>query len=69
MRDRTSSQAACGMRAALLGLLVDPSLVLVNLLAGIAGHSYASVADAIETSTDIFPGMVSVHPPKGGGED
>jgi divalent metal cation (Fe/Co/Zn/Cd) transporter len=49
------------MRAALLGLLVNLSLVLGKLLAGIAGHSYALLADAIETSTDIFSGMVTVH--------
>src|SRR5262245_20919348 len=46
------------MRAALAGLLVNASLVVVKLLAGIAGHSYALVADAIESSTDIFSSLV-----------
>lgn len=46
------------MRAALLGLLVNVVLVIVKLLAGIAGHSYALVADAIESSTDIFSSLV-----------
>jgi hypothetical protein len=45
----------------LLGLLVNLSLVNGKLLAGIAGHSYALVAGAIESSTDIFSGMVTVH--------
>src|SRR6516164_9796350 len=58
MRDRPSSQAVRGMRAALVGLLVNISLVIGKLLAGIVGHSYALVADAIESSTDIFSSLV-----------
>ncbi len=33
-------------------------LVIVKLVAGIAGHSYALVADAIESFTDIFSSLV-----------
>jgi cation diffusion facilitator family transporter len=46
------------MRAALLGLVINIVLVIGKLLAGIAGHSYALVADAIESSTDIFSSLV-----------
>ena len=46
------------MRAALTGLLVNAALVIVKLLAGILGHSYALVADAIESSTDIFSSLI-----------
>jgi cation diffusion facilitator family transporter len=46
------------MRAALTGLFVNAVLVAVKLLAGILGHSYALVADAIESSTDIFSSLV-----------
>jgi cation diffusion facilitator family transporter len=46
------------MRAALTGLLVNAVLVVVKLLAGILGHSYALVADAIESSTDIFSSLI-----------
>lgn len=46
------------MRAALTGLLVNAALVVVKLLAGILGHSYALVADAIESSTDIFSSLI-----------
>src|SRR3954447_2292042 len=61
--DNTSGQeprarAALGMRAALAGLLVNAALVVVKLLAGIVGHSYALVADAIESSTDIFSSLL-----------
>lgn len=46
------------MRAALTGLLVNAALVVVKLLAGIIGDSYALVADAIESSTDIFSSLI-----------
>lgn len=46
------------MRAALAGLLVNAVLVVIKLLAGILGHSYALVADAIESSTDIFSSLI-----------
>jgi cation diffusion facilitator family transporter len=46
------------MRAAQAGLLVNIILVIVKLLAGIAGHSSALVADAIESFTDIFSSLV-----------
>ena len=42
----------------MVGLLVNIVLVIVKLLAGIAGHSYALVADAIESSTDISSSLV-----------
>jgi cation diffusion facilitator family transporter len=46
------------MRAAQTGLLVNIVLVIVKLLAGIAGHSSALVADAIESFTDIFSSLI-----------
>ncbi len=46
------------MRAALTGLCVNSVLFVVKLLAGILGHSYALVADAIESSTDIFSSLI-----------
>ncbi len=52
------SQTARGIKAALVGLLVNIVLVVAKLLAGIAGHSYALIADAIESSTDIFSSLV-----------
>src|SRR4051794_19410754 len=52
------TRATRGMRAALTGLLVNAALVVVKLLAGILGHSYALVADAIESSADIFSSLI-----------
>jgi cation diffusion facilitator family transporter len=54
----SASLAERGMKAAKAGLLVNIVLVAVKLVSGIAGHSYALVADAIESSTDIFSSLV-----------
>ncbi len=47
-----------GIRAAQAGLAANVALVLVKLLAGIFGHTYALIADAAESSTDIFSSMI-----------
>ena len=47
-----------GARAAQLGLVVNAGLAMVKLVAGLVGHSYALVADAIESIADIFSSMV-----------
>lgn len=45
-------------RTALLGLGVNFLLVLVKLLAGLIGHTYALVADAVESLADIVGSVV-----------
>jgi cation diffusion facilitator family transporter len=52
------SQTARAIQAAQAGLFVNIILVIVKLLAGIAGHSYALIADAIESFTDIFSSLI-----------
>jgi cation diffusion facilitator family transporter len=47
-----------GARAAQLGLVVNAVLAMVKLIAGLVGHSYALVADAIESVADIFSSMI-----------
>ncbi len=47
-----------GIRAAQAGLFVNAALVVAKLAAGIVGHSYALVADAVESSTDIFASLI-----------
>jgi len=42
-----------GKRAARFGILANAVLAAFKLVAGIAGHSYALVADAIESSADV----------------
>ena len=43
-----------GERSAQLGVLVNAALVAVKLVAGVVGNSYALVADAVESTADIF---------------
>src|SRR5215469_7674911 len=47
-----------GLRATLLGLVVNTFLTAGKLAAGIIGHSHALVADAVESLADIFSSIV-----------
>jgi cation diffusion facilitator family transporter len=55
MASRSDRQAplARGKRAARLGILANTVLGVLKLVAGIVGHSYALVADAIESIADV----------------
>ena len=46
------------MRAARWGLFANIGLVLLKLVTGLLGSSYALVADAIESSTDVFSSLI-----------
>ncbi len=45
-------------RLAQLGLVLNAALAVVKLVAGLVGNSYALVADAIESSTDMIGSLV-----------
>jgi cation diffusion facilitator family transporter len=47
-----------GIRLARTGMVINGCLALVKLLAGILGHSYALIADAVESVADIFSSLV-----------
>ncbi len=47
-----------GIRLVRTGLLINGVLALVKLLAGVLGHSYALIADAVESIADIFSSLV-----------
>ena len=47
-----------GLRATLLGMVVNIVLVGGKLAAGVLGHSHALVADAVESLADIFSSIV-----------
>jgi len=57
------------LRATVAGLVTNGLLAIIKLVAGIVGHSYALIADAIESTADIFSslivwrGMVIAHRP------
>jgi cation diffusion facilitator family transporter len=43
-----------GVRAAKAAILVNATLAIIKLVAGLYGHAYALTADAVESSVDIF---------------
>ena len=51
-------ELARGVRIAGLGLFVNAALALIKGIAGILGHSYALVADAVESVADIGGSVV-----------
>lgn len=47
-----------GIQSAQLGLLVNTVLALVKFVAGILGNSYALIADAVESTSDILSSAI-----------
>lgn len=60
MNDRgaTLHPGLAGSRFTLVGLGVNALLAVIKLVAGIVGHSYALVADAIESMADCFSSVI-----------
>lgn len=58
MNHAAAAPASRGIRAAQTGLLVNAVLAGTKLLAGLAGNSYALVADAVESTADIFSSVI-----------
>jgi cation diffusion facilitator family transporter len=65
-----SNSASKGMRSTLIGILANVLLAVVKGVAGILGNSYALIADAIESTTDIISSLIvwsglkiSISPP------
>lgn len=54
----TNDHYARGMRVSVIGLVANAFLVLVKLVAGLLGNSFALVADAVESTADIFSSFV-----------
>ena len=47
-----------GIRSAQIGMLVNALLAITKLIAGVLGSTYALVADAVESTADIFSSLV-----------
>ena len=47
-----------GVKVTVLGMLANILLAAGKMIAGILGHSYALVADAVESIADVFSSMV-----------
>ncbi|WP_022823777.1 cation diffusion facilitator family transporter [Hymenobacter norwichensis] len=54
----TRQRAERGQESAMMGIIANVALVLGKGTAGILGHSYALVADAIESGTDIISSFI-----------
>ncbi len=53
-----SSASQSGIRSTQLSILVNTGLAITKLLAGLLGHSYALVADAVESTADILSSTI-----------
>jgi cation diffusion facilitator family transporter len=53
-----SGEARRGIRTAQLGILVNAVLAMIKLVAGLVGNAYALVADAVESTADIFASSI-----------
>jgi cation diffusion facilitator family transporter len=49
---------ARGLRLSLAGLFINGGLAIIKLITGVVGHSYALIADAVESMADIFGSLV-----------
>ncbi|MGE0482230.1 MAG: cation diffusion facilitator family transporter [Phycisphaerae bacterium] len=58
MTSDAAEHYARGQRISVLGLLVNAALAGVKLIAGLIGHSYALVADAVESMADVIASVV-----------
>src|SRR5687768_2662265 len=54
----STSQVSKGIRSAQIGVLVNTVLAVLKLVAGIVGNTYALIADAVESTADIFSSLV-----------
>jgi cation diffusion facilitator family transporter len=52
------TQVSRGIRSAQFGVLVNAVLAVTKLVAGIVGNTYALIADAVESTADIFSSLV-----------
>jgi cation diffusion facilitator family transporter len=53
-----SDETQRGIRSAQLGLLVNALLVVAKFVAGVVGNTYALIADAVESTADIFSSLI-----------
>src|SRR5262245_21862257 len=56
--EKIDESAAQGIRASLTGVFVSVVLGAVKIVTGVLGHSYALVADGVESMIDVVSGLV-----------
>ncbi len=52
------TQVGRGIRTAQFGVLINAVLAVTKLVAGVVGNTYALIADAVESTADIFSSLV-----------
>ena len=52
------TQVRRGIRSAQIGVLINAVLAVTKLVAGVVGNTYALIADAVESTADIFSSLV-----------
>ena len=57
-REYISERVAKGLKITIFGIVINFVLVIVKATAGILGNSYALVADAIESASDVFTSLI-----------
>ncbi len=55
---KVSHSALKGLRSTLIGILANAALATIKGVAGVLGNSYALIADAIESTTDIVSSLI-----------
>jgi len=58
VKSSSENRTASNQRAATWGVVINLLMVAAKLAGGLLGHSYALVADAIESTVDVFASMV-----------
>ena len=54
----TEQMVEGGLRSSLLGIVINLTLALVKCLTGLIGHSFALLADGIESFLDVISSSV-----------
>jgi cation diffusion facilitator family transporter len=56
--DMTNYRASMGIRSTIVGVIINVAFAMIKGIAGVVGNSYALIADAVESSLDIFSSVV-----------
>lgn len=57
-KSNTAELAKQGMHSTLIGIIASIILAIIKAAAGVLGNSYALIADAIESTSDVFTSMI-----------
>src|SRR4051794_41859326 len=61
---KLSVSASTGIRASLRSIIISVALGAVKVISGVVGHSYALIADGVESMLDVFSGAIVAGRPK-----